>query len=199
MSRQRKLKRTHASVENIGAGISDFDSNIIQNEEKRPVLLSPLEDEELESILREYSLDDNQLLLDAENIKKTKLSETTEDQTSLISLYGLFVFIIIIGIIINLILLYDLIGRDRKGKYIEIEDKNMAAVNGVGLALMLTIIFMGGIYLLKRDVIEIKMGTMLIILLMVSFLIIFLMGLFIGEYINVGHVWTPAVNLQPSD
>ena len=142
-------------------------------------------DDELEAILRELGNDND-------------LKPIIGDEKWWSPLYMTFIVIIIIGIVINLVLLYDLKGRDRSGKFIENESKDMAAVNGIGLAIILTIILGGSIYLARKGRVIEKSGTTLIILILIAFLVIFLMGLFVGEYINVGHVWAPIVDLQPS-
>jgi len=194
-------KKSNKSID-LGAGNGDLGIN---EDNIRTVRLSPQEDEELEALLRDYTINGNSgenILLESYGVENTKDQTPTNQITYMdewASIYWIFVFVIIIGIIIDLILLYDLKGRDRNGKFIDTETKNMAAVNGIGLALILTIIFVGGIYLLRREYTTMKTGTVLIVLIFITFLIIFLMGLFVGEYVNVGHVWSPVINLQPSD
>ena len=194
-------KKSNKSID-LGAGNGDLGIN---EDNIRTVRLSPQEDEELEALLRDYTINGNSgenILLESYGVENTKDQTPTNQITYMdewASIYWIFVFVIIIGIIIDLILLYDLKGRDRNGKFIDTETKNMAAVNGIGLALILTIIFVGGIYLLRREYTTMKTGTVLIVLIFITFLIIFLMGLFVGEYVNVGHVWSPVINFQPSD
>jgi len=194
-------KKSNKSID-LGAGNGDLGIN---EDNIRTVRLSPQEDEELEALLRDYTINGNSgenILLESYGVENTKDQTPTNQITYMdewASIYWIFVFVIVIGIIIDLILLYDLKGRDRNGKFIDTETKNMAAVNGIGLALILTIIFVGGIYLLRREYTTMKTGTVLIVLIFITFLIIFLMGLFVGEYVNVGHVWSPVINLQPSD
>lgn len=213
MSRRRKLPSRRrsspritkaATSDDLGAGNGDDELDKILNEPLPSLDMNDGEEvgrndgvggddgrssdevnDELEAILREYG-DDNDL------------KPIIGDEKWWSPLYMTFIVIIIIGIVINLVLLYDLKGRDRSGKLIENESKDMAAVNGIGLAIILTIILGGSIYLVRKGRVIEKSGTTLIILILIAFLIIFLMGLFVGEYVNVGHVWAPIVNLQPS-
>ena len=205
-SRRRSSARiTKAAISgDLGAGNGDDELDTILNEPLPPLNIkkgkgvggdderSPygrssdeVNDDELEAILREYGDDKD-------------LKPIIGDEKWWSPLYMTFIVIIIIGIVINLVLLYDLKGRDRSGKFIENESKDMAAVNGIGLAIILTIILGGSIYLVRKGRVIEKSGTTLIILILIAFLVIFLMGLFVGEYINVGHVWAPIVDLQPS-
>ena len=201
MSRKRKppsRRRSGAKItkaapsDDLGAGNGYDELDKILNEPLPPLVMNggaggdeEVNDDELEAILREYGDDNN-------------LKPIIGDEKWWSPLYMTFIVIIIIGIVINLVLLYDLKGRDRSGKFIENESKDMAAVNGVGLAIILTIILGGSIYLVRKGRVIEKSGTTLIILILIAFLIIFLMGIFVGEYVNVGHVWAPIVNLQPS-
>lgn len=201
MSRKRKppsRRRSGARItkaatsDDLGAGNGDDELDKILNEPLPSLDMNDgvggddeVNDDELEAILREYGDDNN-------------LKPIIGDEKWWSPLYMTFIVIIIIGIVINLVLLYDLKGRDRSGKFIENESKDIAAVNGVGLAIILTIILGGSIYLVRKGRVIEKSGTTLIILILIAFLIIFLMGIFVGEYVNVGHVWAPIINLQPS-
>ena len=200
-SRRRSSARiTKAAISgDLGAGNGDDELDTILKDPLPPLNVNvgkevggdderssdEVNDDELEAILREYGDDKD-------------LKPIIGDEKWWSPLYMTFIVIIIIGIVINLVLLYDLKGRDRSGKFIENESKDMAAVNGIGLAIILTIILGGSIYLARKGRVIEKSGTTLIILILIAFLVIFLMGLFVGEYINVGHVWAPIVDLQPS-
>lgn len=146
-----------------------------------------LADEELGDPEWRYVEDDNAKRADDDDddLVREKLSSPV---------YLVFIVIIIVGIIINLHLLYRLKGKDRNGRDIPRDRRDMAAVNGLGLAIILGIIFGGAIYLSRSDGYITNQGSALVILILISFIVIFLMGLFMGEYIMVGHIWTP---IQP--
>ena len=103
----------------------------------------------------------------------------------------IFIIFIVIGIIVNLFLLFGLDGRDRNGKIITNDEKTMAAINSIGLAVLLSIILGGFIFIIWGKGNNTNMGLGFVLLLLVAFVIIFLMGLLAGEYVNVGHLWAP--------
>ena len=142
---------------------------------------------------------------DAEDLHKIKYpdgEDLNEDnyviKRSSGPLVMIFVIFIVIGIIVNLILLYNLDKFDRHGELISSDARNMAAINSVGLAILLAIIFGGLIFLMLKRGNNINMGVGFILLLLVAFVVIFLMGLLAGEYVNIGHLWAP-IQVTPAN
>ncbi len=114
-------------------------------------------------------------------------------------LYIFFLIIIIIGIVINLILLFRLELIDRNGNLLSEDQKTMAAVNGIGFAILLIIILVGGFYMVRFHGSLKSTGLSVVVAIFITFIIIFLMGFLMGEYMNVGHLWAPIQPVIPND
>lgn len=185
------VKEGEEQIEELETELSDEKYDLKELDEEIEDIEKYLEGRGLESPKWRYvgEEEDNSAERDiSDDYVEEKLSSPT---------YLVFIVIIIVGIIINLHLLYRLRGKDRHGNDISRDRKNMAAINGLGFAIILAIIFGGAIYLSRNGGYITNQGSALIILILISFLIVFLMGLLIGEYIAVGHIWTPIQPLEP--
>ena len=109
-----------------------------------------------------------------------------------------FIIFIVVGIIINVILLYNLPKFDSEGNEIPDDEKNMAAINSVAFAILTAIILGGAIFMIMKRGNYNNMGVGFIIIAFIAFIILFLMGLIAGEYLNVGHLWAP-IQIIPAD
>lgn len=127
-------------------------------------------------------------------------SESRKIKESIFSpLYIFFLIIIIIGIVINLILLSRLELIDRNGNPLTEDQKTMATINGIGFAILLTIILVGGFYMVRYHGAIKNTGLSVAVAIFITFIIIFLMGLLMGEYMDVGHLWAPIQPIIPND
>lgn len=129
-----------------------------------------------------------------------KYEDGTKSKESIFSpIYIFFVIIIIIGIVINLILLSRLQLIDRNGNPVSEDRKTMATVNGIGFAILLIIILVGGFYMLRHHGAIKNIALSLFVAIFITFIIIFMMGLLMGEYMDVGHLWAPIQPIIPDD
>lgn len=112
------------------------------------------------------------------------------EENFLSPIYFVIMVLVIIGIIINIHLLYSLSGNDRYGAPIDDNRRNMALTTLIGLNIFLMIIFMGSIYMMRKNGMN-NHGVSIIVILIVSFFIMFITGTIVGEYMNVGHLWSP--------
>ncbi len=109
-----------------------------------------------------------------------------------------FIIFIVVGIIINAVLLYNLPKFDSEGNEIPDDEKNMAAINSIAFAILVAIILGGAIFMIMKRGNYNNMGVGFIIIILIAFIILFLMGLIAGEYLNVGHLWAP-IQIIPAD
>jgi len=132
----------------------------------------------------EYSSDSEE-----ESLSEKKKSEFSNP------LYISLLIFILIGIVINLFLLYRIDIFDVDGNLIPEERRSYASMLGIGLAIVLGIIFFGGLYLIFFSS-KIKSSAVgIVIALVVAFIITFLMGWLVGIYVGINHLWMPDQNL----
>lgn len=129
----------------------------------------------------------NQSLTSIENKKVVK-----EDSHPF---YIVLLIFIVIGIVINLFLLYriDIFGLD--GDLIPEERKTYASILGIGVAIILGIIFFGGMFLIGFGTRVENTWIGIAVALFVAFIISFLMGWLVGIYVGIDHLWLPDQNL----
>lgn len=169
---------------------------LISPDEEDEYEIEPLRNVPVSSELIVNSLDLDPDLFETEYTTYSSESELElpkENTTGYV--YIILLIFIVIGIVINLYLLYriDIFGLN--GNLIPEERRTYSAIIGVGLAVLLTVIFFGGMYLIAFGSKVKNTGVGVVIALTVAFIITFLMGWLIGVYLGITHLWLPDQNL----
>ena len=200
------LSNDNFDIDDSNRNMSQIDSIILQNEPlpNEPLPNEPLLNDNFDDDFFENDIPPEQfsyisrLSSDEYTISSSELDEDLEKTSTkkgLESIYIIFLIFIVIGIVINLYLLYRLDIFDTDGNLVPEERRTYAAIIGIGMAIILSIIFFGGMYLVAYgSKAKTSFGSLLLVFL-VAFIIIFMMGWLVGIYMGIKHLWIPDQNL----
>ena len=112
----------------------------------------------------------------------------------------IFIILVILGLVINLILIWSTTDINRLNQPISTETKWASVLVGIAFTLVISIIYIGILYYLCRRWGRMaKFGSftpkfswlLFFVTLLVAFLISYFTALIVGEYLKIGFLWSP--------